>query len=307
MSTSQSAPRISKAVLRAIATIFISMSVLSWFLASVARPAQARNGYVKSPLWPSQNQTFNYNGKDYKIYNVPTSQGIRQLALVELGRAESKFIDPANPGAGQISWQGNGFALKPVWIPTRLSIGLAIGNVVLLILMFLYTLFEQKILTLAEQAKENRNRKLAARISLIWTGNWSGISFYTEKAHHPEAGAKLAQALRQEADKLDVPIIISLGKPSPIGVDQRTRKVTLWGVSVGVILPNVGDSYLGPSLAKTFSLPIEFRRATVRHQDFATIDEAADWCSPYSRNKTWHCHINRKPTTAQAAELLREP
>ena len=44
---------------------------------------------------------------EYDVYAVPTDQGTRDLALVKKGLTESTFIDPANPQAGQIKWQGS--------------------------------------------------------------------------------------------------------------------------------------------------------------------------------------------------------
>lgn len=49
----------------------------------------------------------------YVMYDVPFEDGtVRQLALVQPGRRESQFLDPANPTAGLIAWQGNWRALE---------------------------------------------------------------------------------------------------------------------------------------------------------------------------------------------------
>ncbi len=42
-----------------------------------------------------------------KIYTVPFADGTRELALVKPGRTDSQFIDPQNPEAGIIVWEGN--------------------------------------------------------------------------------------------------------------------------------------------------------------------------------------------------------
>ncbi|HTP07085.1 MAG TPA: carbohydrate ABC transporter permease [Anaerolineae bacterium] len=60
-----------------------------------------------TPLWPADAPTFTYNGVKYDVYSVPTDQGNRDLALIKKGLTESYFIDPANPDAGQIRWQGS--------------------------------------------------------------------------------------------------------------------------------------------------------------------------------------------------------
>jgi multiple sugar transport system permease protein len=63
---------------------------------------------------PSEFVTFEYQGEQYDIYRVPTESGVRELALVDPGRRSSDFIDPANPDAGLIAWEGNWRILEPV-------------------------------------------------------------------------------------------------------------------------------------------------------------------------------------------------
>jgi multiple sugar transport system permease protein len=60
------------------------------------------------PIWPMEPNQYTYEGKDYDIYNVPLLDGTtKELALIKKGRQVSEFIDPANPEAGFISWEGN--------------------------------------------------------------------------------------------------------------------------------------------------------------------------------------------------------
>lgn len=65
--------------------------------------------------WPFSRVTFNYEGKDLEVYQVPTEAGLRDLAIAKKTRQESWFIDPANPSAGQIHWEGNWRLLTPVY------------------------------------------------------------------------------------------------------------------------------------------------------------------------------------------------
>ncbi len=60
-----------------------------------------------APVYPAVHTTFNYDGKDYRIFNVPFPEGMRRLALVEPGRTSSRFVDPEHPEAGLIPWQGS--------------------------------------------------------------------------------------------------------------------------------------------------------------------------------------------------------
>jgi multiple sugar transport system permease protein len=68
-----------------------------------------------SPLLPTKPITFEYEGEVYDVYSVPLPDGTtRNLALVDPGRRQSDFVDPANPDAGLISWDGNWRTLTPI-------------------------------------------------------------------------------------------------------------------------------------------------------------------------------------------------
>jgi multiple sugar transport system permease protein len=68
-------------------------------------------------LWPFSQAPFDFEGELLPIYQVPTDSGMRELAAVKKTRAETTFIDPANPAAGAILWQGNWRTLDPVYFP----------------------------------------------------------------------------------------------------------------------------------------------------------------------------------------------
>jgi len=68
-----------------------------------------------SPFWPESPKTFEYQGKQLEIYQVPTESGVRELAALKKTRTQSTFIDPADPAAGEIQWEGNWRALKPAY------------------------------------------------------------------------------------------------------------------------------------------------------------------------------------------------
>jgi multiple sugar transport system permease protein len=84
---------------------------ISYSLKSVEQITQAH-----SPLYPADPITFRYQGEDLPILNVPLPDGsTRQLALFEAGRRRSSFVDPANPAAPPLEWQGSWRTLEPVW------------------------------------------------------------------------------------------------------------------------------------------------------------------------------------------------
>ena len=70
---------------------------------------------ANAPILPSKRVKFNYEGKDLVVYKVPTDEGEKQWALYKTGRQSSQFIDPQNPDAGPIIWQGQWRTLKAVY------------------------------------------------------------------------------------------------------------------------------------------------------------------------------------------------
>jgi multiple sugar transport system permease protein len=102
----------------AIIVAFLS-PLLHSAIASVRSPEQTSQ--LHSPFLPSDPITYEFEGRDYDVYQVPIDGAVRELALVTKGRQESKFVDPANPGAGLITWTGSwrtlepAFALSPKW------------------------------------------------------------------------------------------------------------------------------------------------------------------------------------------------
>jgi multiple sugar transport system permease protein len=72
-------------------------------------------GDKSAPLYPARIMRYKYQDKEYQIYNVPTEDGIRQLALTEPGALSSVFIDPKDPQAGPIEWKGSWLSLTGVY------------------------------------------------------------------------------------------------------------------------------------------------------------------------------------------------
>jgi multiple sugar transport system permease protein len=71
---------------------------------------------IGAPIWPADPGTFEWEGEVLDVYVVPMPDGTtRELALVDPGRQESGFIDPADPEAGVITWAGSWRALEQPW------------------------------------------------------------------------------------------------------------------------------------------------------------------------------------------------
>jgi multiple sugar transport system permease protein len=101
-------------------TLF-GLMVLSIFLMPLAYMVtqslkdEAQISDVSGPLWPAAAATFEYEGQQVPVYNVPTEEGMQSWALVKKGREVSSFVDPANPEAGLIAWEGRWRTLTPAW------------------------------------------------------------------------------------------------------------------------------------------------------------------------------------------------
>ena len=106
-------------LLRWSITLFV-LVILGIYLMPLAYGAvtslktKAQTSDPGAPLWPAEAITFEYEGDEYDVLQVPTETGINNWALVKKGRRSSQFVDPQNPEAGLIEWEGNWRALQPV-------------------------------------------------------------------------------------------------------------------------------------------------------------------------------------------------
>jgi multiple sugar transport system permease protein len=89
-----------------LAILLVFLAPLAYaFLTSIKTEAQLSQ--ANAPILPSDPRTFEWEGERYNVYFVPLPDGTtRELALVRKGRQDSDFIDPANPAAGLITWEG---------------------------------------------------------------------------------------------------------------------------------------------------------------------------------------------------------
>ena len=126
-----------------IALIYIMPIV---FMAVTAMMPTEQLGDREAPLYPAKVKSITYEGIEYKLYYVPTEDGIKEWALVERGLTSSRFIDPQNPDAGLIEWQGDWgkltwvYEFSPTWenfkiLFNSLPFPAMLGNSLLLILI----------------------------------------------------------------------------------------------------------------------------------------------------------------------------
>lgn len=77
--------------------------------------SKAQVSDVQAPLLPSARLTVEVDGRARDVLRVPIDGAERELALVRPGRAESAFVDPDDPTATEIVWQGSWRTLEPVY------------------------------------------------------------------------------------------------------------------------------------------------------------------------------------------------
>ena len=69
-----------------------------------------------APIWPALPGTAEIDGKTVEVYEVPMPDGtVRDLAIVKKGRQQTTFVDPANPQAEPIVWEGAWRTLDRSW------------------------------------------------------------------------------------------------------------------------------------------------------------------------------------------------
>ena len=99
-----------------LATFLVSVFLLPLlYMTSTALKDGRQIPQVGAPLWPASPATFIHEGREFPVYKVPTDTGVRELALIEPGREESTFVDPAQPEIGPIEWIGRWRTLEQSW------------------------------------------------------------------------------------------------------------------------------------------------------------------------------------------------
>jgi multiple sugar transport system permease protein len=92
------------------------LSPLSYMVATSLKTA-AQLSDSAAPILPAEAVTYNFQGTDYPVYEVPTDGGMKEWALVNPFRKYSEFADPADPGAGLIHWDGSWRSLSKAYKP----------------------------------------------------------------------------------------------------------------------------------------------------------------------------------------------
>ena len=97
--------------------LLVFLTPLGYMAVSGIKSTDQINDPDASPFWPQSPKTVDYEAETLQVFEVPTDDGVKELAAVKKTRTMTTFIDPANPAAGQIEWEGNWRQLTPVYQP----------------------------------------------------------------------------------------------------------------------------------------------------------------------------------------------
>lgn len=97
---------------------FLSMLVFLMplgYMISTAFKQDSQLAAQNAPLYPAKQAMFSYQGKDYPLYDVPTDQGVKRLALIQGYREDSDVLDPTAPDRGVFNQVGRWRTWNPVY------------------------------------------------------------------------------------------------------------------------------------------------------------------------------------------------
>ncbi len=97
-----------------LAVMLIFLMPLGYMLATAFK-LDTQLSAQNAPLWPAKAATYNYQGKDYPLYDVPMDQGVKRLALVNPFREDSDMVDSAHPEQGIFNVKGRWRTWDPVY------------------------------------------------------------------------------------------------------------------------------------------------------------------------------------------------
>jgi multiple sugar transport system permease protein len=112
------AGEIARSVILTLITIMIAFLFLLPFFNMVFTSLKTTDQMSEAgaPIWPALPGTAEVDGKTVEVYEVPMPDGtIQDLAIVKKGRQQTVFIDPDNPQAGEIVWEGAWRTLDRSW------------------------------------------------------------------------------------------------------------------------------------------------------------------------------------------------
>jgi multiple sugar transport system permease protein len=113
-----------RGVVNTILTTALALVVLVTFIAPLGYMfTSALKSYdqISDPsapwYWPFSRKTFGYEGKQLELFMVPVNGVLREMAALKKTNAKTTFIDPQNPTAEPVVYQGSWRRLSPLYVP----------------------------------------------------------------------------------------------------------------------------------------------------------------------------------------------
>ncbi len=110
---------LNRILITSIATfiLFTFLAPLGYMFVTGLKSDQQMSDPQAPVFWPNSKKTVTIDGTEVEVLQVPLDGELRELAIVTKRRTESWFVDPENPDAGEIYWEGNWRTLEPVYEP----------------------------------------------------------------------------------------------------------------------------------------------------------------------------------------------
>jgi multiple sugar transport system permease protein len=106
--------------IRALITLFVFLALFIYLLPMAnmffvaLSDQQMLSQTADSSVFPMRQDTYEYQGEKLPLYEISIDGKTKPMAILKKGRQTSQLVDPANPGAGVIQWEGNWRILQEI-------------------------------------------------------------------------------------------------------------------------------------------------------------------------------------------------
>jgi multiple sugar transport system permease protein len=122
----RSTPQMQRFLIGSIVTLFASLLLIGYlsplgYMAVTSLKDLPMISDPSAPIIPSVPETFEFEGAEVPVLQVPIDGEVRGLALIQPGRESSVFVDPGDLAAGEIVWEGRWrqlgakYTAAPIW------------------------------------------------------------------------------------------------------------------------------------------------------------------------------------------------
>lgn len=112
--------QLKKFTIGALVTLFVCMLLFVYLLPlgnmvmTAISSGEQLSRTADDSVLPMSTMKYTYEGQEYEVFEVPTEDGVKQMALINPSRRTSELIDINNPEAGLYTYEGSWRTLAPV-------------------------------------------------------------------------------------------------------------------------------------------------------------------------------------------------